>query len=279
MLAYERLPASHTDATPKTIFFLHGILGRGRNLRTLARGLVARRPGWDAVVVDLRGHGQSLDVPGPDTLAEAARDVQQVAASLGQRVDAVFGHSFGGKVALELGRIEPTVSRVFVGDAVPGARPDRRGSEVIATTLEALARLPQTLPTRESFVDALRADGMVEGQARWLSMNLRAGDDGFSFGPDLERIHRLLADYFSQDLWPVLEPPRPGLSVDLIVGEKSAVYGPPDRARAAQLERDYPGQVRVHPLAEAGHWVHIDDPAGVAGVLEAGVTDRRGVRG
>src|SRR5690606_41911913 len=44
---------------PRWMLFLHGILGRRSNWRSFSRRWVAARPGWGAVLVDLRGHGDS----------------------------------------------------------------------------------------------------------------------------------------------------------------------------------------------------------------------------
>ena len=81
--------------------FLHGILGSGANWRTFARRFVEAKPTWRAVLVDLRKHGASQDFPAPHTLVACADDLRALEKSIG-RFDGVLGHSFGGKVALEL---------------------------------------------------------------------------------------------------------------------------------------------------------------------------------
>ena len=43
----------------RRIVFLHGIMGSGANLRTIARRFVSARPEFEAWLVDLRGHGSS----------------------------------------------------------------------------------------------------------------------------------------------------------------------------------------------------------------------------
>src|SRR4051812_33412858 len=108
------LPAG--EAPSRLLLFLHGILGSGPNWRTFAKQIVAARPDWGAVLVDLRLHGESQDgFAPPHTLAAAAADLEELIATLEQtdeaaplvvrpRVRGVLGHSFGGKVALELAR-------------------------------------------------------------------------------------------------------------------------------------------------------------------------------
>src|SRR5438067_11845085 len=95
-LAFDRLDGSRPE---RAIAFLHGILGRGINLRTIARRFVEARPGWTAWLVDLRGHGRSpKGAPNP-SLETAARDVLNLAAQADLPLAALVGHSFGGKVA------------------------------------------------------------------------------------------------------------------------------------------------------------------------------------
>src|SRR5690606_3974496 len=94
----------------RRLYVLHGFFGQGRNWSSFARRLVELRPDWVVVLVDLRLHGDSLDLPGPHTLAAAAEDLvglhEAAAAGAGNASDppeagsarpALLGHSFGGK--------------------------------------------------------------------------------------------------------------------------------------------------------------------------------------
>src|SRR2546426_12026329 len=101
-LAFDQLDGARPE---RAIAFLHGILGRGNNLRTIARRFVEERPGWTALLVDLRGHGSSPKGTAGPSLEAAARDVVKLAARGAQPPGAIVGHSFGGKIALEAARI------------------------------------------------------------------------------------------------------------------------------------------------------------------------------
>ena len=105
------LPLAHAFVTPpgetpeRWILFLHGILGSGANWRTFAKNLVAEKPGWGAVLVDLRLHGESREgFPPPHTLGAAAADVIALEKGIPGPIGAIVAHSFGGKVALEHAR-------------------------------------------------------------------------------------------------------------------------------------------------------------------------------
>src|SRR5688500_19013260 len=131
-LAVASVTASEGASPGRWFVFLHGILGSGANWRTFARQIVAARPEWGALLVDLRLHGESRDLLPPHTLAAAARDVALAVEARGGGVRAVLGHSFGGKVAIALagelaGAANGPLDDLFVVDSTPGARPDRRG--------------------------------------------------------------------------------------------------------------------------------------------------------
>jgi pimeloyl-ACP methyl ester carboxylesterase len=269
-LAHDILVAPNADRKPeKGLVFLHGILGTKANLKTIARKFVEARPDWAALLVDLRRHGQSLDVTGPDTLAQAARDVADLASHVDFPVRAVLGHSFGGKVALEwlsTEREHSGLEHVFVLDSNPGPRPDARGSEDTLRVIQMLESLEGPFPSRNAFIDAVLAKDSRRAIAEWLAMNLVRTEDGFVFGPQLPSIRALLTSYFAIDLWPIVESPPDGAMVHLIVGERSEVLDRADRERAIAIENHSGGRVTVD-LLNTGHWVHAEDPNGVLRLL------------
>ena len=62
----------------RTIVFLHGILGSGANWRTFAKQIVTAKPRWQAVLVDLRLHGDSTDLSPSYTVESAVNDIVDV---------------------------------------------------------------------------------------------------------------------------------------------------------------------------------------------------------
>lgn len=255
-------------ASPERWFvFLHGILGQGNNWRTFARQLVKDRPTWGAALVDLRAHGDSRDLSPPDTLESAARDVERLMATLPGPTGAVLGHSFGGKVAVALLE-HARIDELFVVDSLPGARPDRRGSEGTIAVLSMLTALPPRFDSRDAFIEHAMREGTSEPVAKWLAMNVDRADDGYRFGLDVARIDALLSDYFARDLWPLLDPPPAGTRAHLVIGGRSTVFSPSDLAHARALAARHPEAVTVHVLEQAGHWVHVDDPEGLLSIVE-----------
>jgi pimeloyl-ACP methyl ester carboxylesterase len=263
MLHVERVEAS-TETPSKTFLFLHGILGSGTNLRTIAKRFVTQCPAWSAVLVDLRGHGKSPHGDDPQTLAACAHDLEVVAAQLAYPVRGVLGHSFGGKVAMAYAaQHRAELERLVVVDSMPGARRGGRGSESTLSVIEALKSVPAMHPNRDSFIDAMVRLGVERSTAMWLAMSLRREPEGFRIGFDLAQIDALLDDYFAVDQWPVLALGT-DTNTQVIVGDRSPVFAEEDRARCLALQGDSKLEVVTLP---AGHWVHVDDPDGLVKAL------------
>jgi len=261
------MPLAHSivtaqGATPtRWMFFLHGILGSGANWRTFAKQIVAAEPSWGAVLVDLRLHGESLDVQPPHTIAACAEDLEELARTLpatAEGVRGVLGHSFGGKVALELGRQRGgDLEHCFVIDSTPSARPTAKGSESTRHIVELLTELPAEFPDRHAFTAWMEGRGVSRQTSMWLAMNVKAipNTTRFVFRLDLAGIRQLLDDYFVRDLWPFLEAPPGPMKTHLLVGGKSGVVDAADRERAKHCP-----QTTIDILEEADHWVHVDAP-------------------
>ena len=252
--------------------FIHGILGTGANLRSLAKQFVEARPEYQAVLIDLRAHGRSSDVAGEDTVQQAARDVVETLAPFS--LTGVLGHSFGGKVAMLLSEEVKTLKQLVILDSVPGTRLDARGSELTLTVLQLLDSVKGPWPTRNAFVREIVSHGLTEGVAMWLAMNLRHTGEHFVLGISLPRIHALLQSYLSVDAWPLLEETaiRRGPARWLFVnGEKSSVFTPEDSQRLNALAERSGGAIQVQTLP-TGHWVHAEDPEGTRRALLQFVT-------
>lgn len=258
------------------LIVLHGIYGNGSNWRTFARKLVARRPDWGALLVDLRMHGQSQGAPPPHNVATAGADVAalaETATRAGRPVRAVLGHSFGGKVALAYrARAGSDLTRTWVIDASPSARPGAltHPDNTVAEVLTTLGQLPDRFATRQDFVDTLTGRGFAPAIAYWLAKNLKrqpASDSdnaGASAGHsyrlilDLDAMRALLGDAYRRDMWDALAT-GPG-AVQVVVAGRSSSVSRDDRQRLAEMAESNPS-VAVTDFADCGHWVHIEAPA------------------
>jgi len=235
---------------------LHGILGSGGNWRGIARKLVERRPDWGVMLVDLRHHGHSEPGEPPNTLATSAEDVRALVDELGN-VDAIGGHSFGGKVALATRALHP-FRQTWMFDSSPGARPDRNADSTVAQLLALMERLPKTWAKRDEFVAAVVAAGHPKPLAQWLAMNIVADNGGYVLRLDLAAIRELVADYLARDLWPTALDPASG-ELELVIATRSDVVNDAERADGAS-------HIHVSRIV-AGHWLHIDAPDAVISLL------------
>jgi len=91
------------DRTAPPIVALHGIGGFGRRFRKLAEERLAS---YRVVAPDLRGHGSSSWEP-PWTIATHVSDVLETIEHAGIERAAFVGHSYGGRLILELADLAP----------------------------------------------------------------------------------------------------------------------------------------------------------------------------
>jgi lipase len=92
------------DRTGSPVVALHGVGGFGRRFRKLAEERLAAR--FRVLAPDLRGHGSSSWDP-PWTLATHLADVLETVEAAGVERAAFVGHSYGGRLILELAAVEP----------------------------------------------------------------------------------------------------------------------------------------------------------------------------
>lgn len=268
-----------------TALVVHGILGSAANWRGFLRKLIdpagpfaaARRVRW--IAVDLRAHGESAlsPAPPPNTVAACAADLEALARSLGARFDLVLGHSFGGKVALAYARdaASKPVATWFLDTPIGGAALDVKsdGEQEIARVLKAVEDLGEVLPGRVEVQERLRAEGLSTGLAQWMTTNVRGtAETGYRWKFDLPAVRELIADYFALDLRPFVraaagsggdEDAAPRLLIRAVRGGRSDRFDGAELAWQASLP-----EVPIHVLPEAGHWLHVDDPAGLMGLFE-----------
>jgi lipase len=83
---------------------VHGVNAHGRRFRKLAEERLGQR--FRVLAPDLRGHGNSEWEP-PWTIATHAHDVLETLDAAGVRRACWVGHSFGGRLVLELAALAP----------------------------------------------------------------------------------------------------------------------------------------------------------------------------
>ena len=242
------------------LYVLHGIYGAGRNWVTVARRLTAERPDWGVVLVDLRQHGASQGFAPPHTIAATAQDVLRLAEATGRPITGLLGHSFGGKVALEVARNAPaSLVQVWIFDSSPDAG-DPRGSAW--AMLAHLKTLPPAFDSRDQAVQQLVARGTDAATAQWMATNLERFNGGLRWRFELPALEAMLQDFFRQDLWSVVERPPRHVRLHFVKASESSVV---TAATAKRIEQANPG-AGLRTL-QGGHWLNADNPASVVSML------------
>ena len=142
------------DGTGKPVLLIHGVTSSNRAFQFFADSLIAR--GKAPYAVDLRGRGDSNQLPGPFGMAQHAKDLAEVIKFIGSKPD-VIGHSMGGFVAAALVGLYPDLVEevVFADGGIPLPMPPGMTVDQIMPLVlgPALARLAMTFENKESYRD------------------------------------------------------------------------------------------------------------------------------
>ncbi|MFF5204834.1 alpha/beta hydrolase [Streptosporangium sp. NPDC000396] len=158
-----KLRVARFGTGPRLIVAVHGITASLMAWAAVARRLPAE---WSMVAMDLRGRGHSAGLPGPYGLPRHAEDVNLVARSVGAESDIVLtGHSMGAYVAALAAADHDYARVVLVDGGLPLPLPaDQDPDAVLAATLgPAIARLSQTFPSVDAYVDFFKAHPAFAG--------------------------------------------------------------------------------------------------------------------
>jgi pimeloyl-ACP methyl ester carboxylesterase len=232
---------------------LHGFLGTGRNLRSLATAWSALDEERRFLLPDLTGHGASPRLPPGATLATVAGDVLETARAAGLRGPLeLVGHSLGGRVSLAASLLFPDdVARVSLLDISPS--PISTSQSESGKVMEKLLTAPPGAPDRKTMRAELMGRGLSAPLTDWLLMNLEpAPDGGVRWRFERESLAEFHGRVNGEDLWAALE--RPGARVRCIRGGRAHYVTDADLARMEALG------CPVATLPEAGHFVHVDAP-------------------
>jgi esterase len=236
---------AQTKRTP--IVILHGLFGSSTNWRALAKQLACDRT---VHVLDLRNHGVS---PHHDEMNYGlmADDVKHFLATSQLSCAVVIGHSMGGKTAMQLAlRDSSLVTRLIVVDIAPVRR-----ERSFDTLLDAMEALQLSNTARRSDLDRELAKTIPDAPVRsFLLQNLIRVEGGFRWRINLQAIRENLSALldFRIDLktWRYLGPTL------FVLGEKSDYVLPEHHTTIHTLFPD----VRLTTIADAGHWVHAEQP-------------------
>ena len=247
----------------RTAFILHGIWGSGRNWVAMARRLAKTYPGWRFVTIDLPAHGESQVPPGTWSIERCADALLEFSER--HPVQALIGHSFGGKVALAFAhRAQVDLKSVWLLDSSIGDGRTATGDAIIETVQNTIQSAPLPALHREEVVRHFIEHGSSLMIARWMTTNLRREDDGFRWRFQPKIVNDLLEDYRRVNGWQMLERVQSKTPVHVVLAGRSQWW----RGESQERLKILPG-VATYILPDAGHWVHIDRPDELVEMLAA----------
>ena len=253
-----RGPDQEAGPARPPVVLLHGLFGRARNLGFFQRRLAAGRR---TLAVDLRNHGESPH--GQMDYASLSSDLIETLAAEDALPAILVGHSMGGKAAMTLALDRPEAVRgLLVADIPPAAA--GHGSAQLARRLLHV-RFPATLD--RAGADALLADVIPDRAVRHLMLqNVRLGEHpGWQIG--LAEIVASMADI---EGWPAIPEGRAYRGPTLFLAGGRSPYIRPEHHAA--MRRLFPRH-RLETIEQAGHWLHAEEPARFAALLDAFVAE------
>jgi len=217
---------------------VHGITSSRKSWARLATRFEL---GYRVWAYDQRGHGDAAAVHGPMSLERGVQDLADVVRAVGEPIDALIGHSWGGAIVL-LGGLRDLAKRVVAIDPM----------------------VHQVLPWKEEFVDDVAADLALSRADREREYMLRyaswgeleiAGKLHAVRDMSIRSIERLgsenRADEGGWDLRERIDDyPKPLLV--FLAGQDSVV----DSADQRRLEHRLGSHARIVIFPEAGHNLH-----------------------
>lgn len=235
--------------------FLHGLYGYGRNWWSIARQLSSQ---FRVLMPDLRNHGESFHNE-EINLPVMAEDLGHWLNSLSLPSYALFGHSLGGKVAMQyaLASQDPKLKHLGVLDIAPKAY----SADYHQGVLQALCSLPlDSLESRQQ-ADALLQSQIPEADVRsFLLSSLRRSPEGWAWQLNLQALQQQLPELVAAVS---AEQVFAGCPVSFIAGTASSYVQDSDLPAIQAL---FP-QAQLYWLKDAGHWLHVDQPEALLALL------------
>lgn len=226
------------------IIILHGFFASSRNWRQVAEKLSAK---FHVYVPDMRNHGASLHNPVMDYPVMAA-DLLRFIESRGLKTASLLGHSMGGKVAMWFALNHPgIVDHLIVADTAPVSY-----THSFDNTIEALKALPLVEINNRKQAEELLASAIPELSYRqFLLQNLILRNGGYCWRIDLDIFYQMAPNIIAFPNTGHLAPFK-GETL-FIAGEDSNYVKPADVGLL------FP-EAAIITLANAGHWLHIQQP-------------------
>lgn len=237
----------------KPLIILHGLFGSADNWFSISKEL---KEHFTLYLVDQRNHGDS---PHSDdwNYEVMVEDLKELLES--EKLEQIYlmGHSMGGKTAMNFALNYPEkVEKLIIADIAP-----RYYGVHHQSILEGLNAIDlKTITSRKEADDQLAEYVPNLGERQFLLKSLGRKDGGFVWKINLPVI--------SKNIEIVGEPLEEGKSFDgltlFLAGTKSNYIQQSD---LEDIERFFPNS-EVEFIADAGHWLHAEQPEAVVKEIE-----------
>jgi len=275
-LALYRFGNNAPSADHLPVLLIHGVTSSNRAFQLFAKSLVDR--GYVPFAVDLRGRGESNNLPGPFGMKNHARDMADVIKFIGVESLDVIGHSMGAFVAVALKGTEAKLVKrlILVDGGIPlPLPPGMTVAQVMPYVLgPAMTRLSMTFESVDAYRDYWKSqpafsrgwtpilDEYVEYDLQGEAPNLKARTNPKAVEEDSE-------DLFVSKL---IEKTLENLSEDVLLiravrglqNEEGGLY--PEPVLAAVLPK-YP-KIKVHTIADVNHYEIMLEESGAEAVAQ-----------
>lgn len=245
-----RLHTELIEGGRRRVVFLHGLMGRGKNFTTIAKGIQETST---SLLVDLPNHGASCWTDAFDYIQLADMVAEELRRDFCKDEPAVIlGHSMGGKVAMLLALRHPDLT---AGLIIEDISPNSSSTSEFEHLLGTLRRLDLTsLANRRDAHAKLKADINDAGVRGFLLQNLVRNDAGhFAWQPNIDLLFDSLPIITG---FPQVNETYDAHPVLWIKGETSEYIT--DEAGAVMREL-FPVTRKIQ-IRDAGHWVHSEQP-------------------
>lgn len=263
------------DAQDFPLLLLHGIRGYGETFADLVQRLPA---GYRCIALDQRGRGQSDWDPGCNYYTDAyVADIEALVARLGLHRFDLLGHSMGGINAIVYAaRHRGRVRRLIIEDAGPGAFESSAGATRIRRELATTPSHFANWEEASDFMRALRPSVTEEARQQRLDNMLKpTAEGGYTWRYDHVGIS---ATRLMPDIARVvdLRPHIMALSCPTLVvrGERSDYLSAEIAAEMRQLNP----RILTCTIADAGHYIHDDQPEAFADAVRPFLLEERTTR-
>ncbi|MEI7540365.1 MAG: alpha/beta hydrolase [Actinomycetes bacterium] len=195
------------DGSGVPVLLIHGVTSSNRAFQLFADALQAR--GKTAFAVDLRGRGDSNQLPGPFGMEQHAKDMAAVVDHFGWNSVDVIGHSMGAFVAAAFVGLFPEKVKevVFADGGVPLPMPPGMTVEQIMPFIlgPALTRLAMVFESKQAYRDYWKPQpAFVKGWSpvldEYVDYDLRGEAPHMKASTNAKAVEEDSRDLFANDL-------------------------------------------------------------------------------